>query len=240
MTATLSERDVSKSTTASATGTTRLAAVLLFAAAGLMAAGGIIKRVTDADLDAALMDGTLGDYLNVVADHEAAVTINLSAWIIGVLLWGAAAVVVTTLSDRREVAARIALACYWTGVPLAVASFVAWLSLVTQIGPDANAQQLDIAAVVGWFASRADWIATAIIAGLGSMLLSVAGRDLWAPRWLLWWGALAGLAGAVTVVAIITGGLTTYGQVIIPVGVGWNVAAGVVLLRRASHLSGTA
>lgn len=215
-----------------ADGAMRLAAVLLFAAAAFMAAGGIIKRVTGADLDAALADGTLAGYFQVVADNQVAVVFNLSAWIVGVLAWGAAATVVARLSASRDVAGRIAMVCYWTGVPLAVASFVAWLALVVQVGPDAGTRQLATAEIVGWLASRADWIATALIAGLGSLLLSIAGRDDWAPEWLVWWGAVAAAAGAVTVVAIIAGGLSTYGQVIIPVGVGWTIATGMVLLRQ--------
>lgn len=213
-------------------GALRLAAVLLFAAAAFMAAGGIIKRVTGADLDAALADGTLAGYFQVVAENQVAVVINLSMWIVGVLAWGAAATVVAELSASRDVTGRIAMVCYWTGVPLAVASFVAWLALVVQIAPDAGTRHLATAEIVGWLASRADWIATALIAGLGSLLLSLAGRDDWAPGWLVWWGALAATAGAATIVAIIAGGLSTYGQAIIPLGVGWTIATGIVLLRR--------
>lgn len=215
-------------------GAMRLAAVLLFAAAAFMAAGGVIKRVTGADLDAALADGTLAGYFQVVADNQVAVVMNLSAWIVGVLAWGAAATVVAGLSASRDVTGRIAMVCYWTGVPLAVASFVAWLALVVQIAPDVGTQQLATAEIVGWLASRADWIATVLIAGLGSLLLSIAGRDDWAPGWLVWWGVVAAAAGAVTVVAITAGGLSTYGQAIIPLGVGWTIATGIVLLRQAA------
>lgn len=136
---------------------------------------------------------------------------------------------------RRHLTARIALLCYWTGVPLAVASFVAWLGLVLQIGATPTSTELAIAEIFGWWVSRTDWLATVLLVGLGPLLISTAGRDDWVPTWLFGLGVLAGLAGGVTIIAMAFGGLATYGQVSIPVGLAWTVAAGVVLMREARN-----
>lgn len=213
--------------------TMRLGAYFLFAGAAFMAFGGILKRVTGADLDAALASGRLASYFGVVADQQVLIIVNLSAWIIGVLLLGAAGTALVHLCVQRRLVAQVALLCYWTGVPLAIASFVAWLALVVQIGPAASSEELAITRIVGWWMSRADWIATVLLVGIGPLLISVAGRDDWVPGWLAWWGLAAGIAGGVTIIAMIFGGLATYGQVSIPVGLGWTIAAGILLFQRA-------
>jgi hypothetical protein len=63
-----------------------------------------------------------------------------------------------------------------------------------------------------------------------------AGREDWAPARLLRWSCATAFAGLLTFIAMATGGAgtNTYGFVIVPVGVGWMAAAGVVLLRRTS------
>jgi hypothetical protein len=60
------------------------------------------------------------------------------------------------------------------------------------------------------------------------------------PTWLLRWSYVTAFAGVLTAVAILTGGagLMTYGFAIVPVGVGWMIAAGVVLLRKGGEAEG--
>ncbi len=47
---------------------------------------------------------------------------------------------------------------------------------------------------------------------------------------------IALLAGLLTTLAQFTGGLTTYGFLIIPVGMGWMLGASVVLFRRLGKM----
>jgi hypothetical protein len=113
----------------------------------------------------------------------------------------------------------------------AIVAFGAMLALVTQAAPLAGEIPAGTALALGWFASRVDWIATAMLVGLGPVLLSVANRD-WMPRWLVGWGYVAGVGGALSVAAMYLDGLTSWGFVSVPVGVLWTVAAGVTRLRR--------
>ena len=58
-----------------------------------------------------------------------------------------------------------------------------------------------------------------------------------APVWLERWGYLAGVVGILTVAIayIPVARLSPYVFLIVPVGLGWLIAAGVVLLRRAAR-----
>lgn len=208
-----------------------LGAYLALGGAFVMATGGILKRVAGADLDAALVQGSVEQYLALVAEQQGLLVVNLSLWIVGVLLLGAAGTALAHLCRRRRLLARVAMLCYWSAVPLAIASFVAWIAIVVQIAPASSSEAIVTAEVVGWFVSRADWIATVLIVGAGPLLISLAGRGDWVPAWLLWLSVAAAVAGGLTTVAMFTGDLHTFGSIIIPVGLIWTIAAGVVLLR---------
>ena len=202
-------------------------AVSMFIGAALLGASGI-------DLDSALADGDMLTYLAAAEEVRLLLIANLTAWIMGVLLLGIAGVLLQKLCTQRRTIAHIALVCYQTAVPLAIAAFVAMLAVNIQISPNTSANAVLLAEVIGWFGSRADWIATILIIGVGPALLSLAGRDEWVPRWLARWGMATTFTSLLTTVAIFTGSLSSaYAFLIIPVGLGWNIAAGVMLLRRS-------
>jgi hypothetical protein len=207
-----------------------LGSVCALSGAGLQLASG-------ADLDVALASGDMSQYLATAGENTPMLVANLVLWIIMVLLMGSAATVMASLGERRPAVARVGLLCYTTGVPLVIAAYVAWLALVIRIAPDTSPQSVQLAGVVGWFASRADWIATILVIGIGPTFLAFAGEGDWAPKWLVRWSLVTAVAGSLNAVAMLTGGrgLGTYGFVIIPAGVGWMIAAGVVLLRRAAR-----
>jgi hypothetical protein len=46
----------------------------------------------------------------------------------------------------------------------------------------------------------------------------------------------AALAGILTVAAMFTEALSTYGFLVVPIGLGWTIAAGVVALRHARSI----
>jgi hypothetical protein len=216
--------------------TSRIAGYAALAAATSMIIGAILWASSGADLDGALAAGTIAEYLEAATARRSLLVGNLTAWIVGVLLFGAAGAGFFRLCRRRRTLAQIGLLCYWTAVPLAIASFVAMLAVVVQLAPLGTAEAVLLADVVGWFGSRADWIATVLVVGFGPLLISIAGRDEWVPAWLAYWAMAAALAGILTVVAMFTGALSTYGFLIVPVGLGWTIAAGVVALRRASTI----
>ncbi len=52
------------------------------------------------------------------------------------------------------------------------------------------------------------------------------------PRWLVWLGIACGAAALLSVVSIFFGETATYGFLIVPIGIAWTIAAGIVTIRR--------
>ncbi|HMB93005.1 MAG TPA: hypothetical protein VKP65_19300 [Rhodothermales bacterium] len=217
---------------------TRVGAYTAIAGSLCALTGAALWGLSGADLDAALATGDTASYLTAAGDASLMLVTNLTIWIVMIFLMGIAATAMASLSGHRPVIARFAMFCYWVGAPLVMAAYVAWLAVVVQIAPATSPEAIMAAEVVGWFASRADWVATILVLGIGPPLLSLAGREDWVPTWLARWSVLTAVAGVLNAVAMLTGGsgLTTYGFVIIPIGVGWMLAAGIVLFRQIGAL----
>jgi hypothetical protein len=201
--------------------------------------GAALLAASGADLDVALTSGEVADYLSLAGQRKPLLIANLTIWILMAFLMGCAAVAMTLLSEAHRLLSDLARYCYYVGVPLVLAAYTVWLAIVVQIAPANTPDAVLLTEVMGWFASRADWIATILVIGLGPTLLASAGRDSWAPLWLVRWSVLTSVAAVANAIAMLTGGaaLSTYGLVIIPVGVGWMLAAGVVLLRAARGIA---
>lgn len=204
--------------------------VTAIAGAVLMLIGAALWAASGADLDAALADGAIAGYLTDAAANSELLVANLSFWIAGVLVLSIGGLMLLSLGASNSNAAIAARAVYTTGAPLAIASFVAWLALIRLAG-SGGAEVEALADTLGFFASRADWIATVLLVGIGPALIAASGRESWVPGWLAIWSAVALLAGLLTTIAMFAGGLTTYGFLVVPVGLGWTIAAGVVVLR---------
>lgn len=220
----------------------RLGGYAAISGAVTMIIGAAILMASGVDLDLALANDDMAGYLVAAGEAQSLVVANLVIWIVGVLIFGVAGTAMTAVCTRRRTAAQIARYCYWAGVPLVVAAYVAWLAIVVQIAPDSSQTAVLIAEVIGWFASRADWVATILILSVGPALISLAGRGDWVPKWLVGWGGVALFTGLLTAVAMLTGGkgLTTYGLLILPAGLSWTITAGIVLLRRGRLLNSAA
>lgn len=208
----------------------RLAAFASIAGALTMLVGAALWGASGTDLWHALDNDDMAGYLSAAAEARPLLVANLSVWILGVLILGVAGAALARLCGRRP-AARLARMCFATAVPLAIVAFVAMLSLVVRIGADASPAGVVVAEVVGWIGARADDLATALIVGAGPFFLSLAGRADWVPGWLAGWGYLAGIAGVFSLVVLYAPGLSGSGIVVVPIGLGWMLAAGVVLLR---------
>ncbi len=214
--------------------TTRIGAYTALGGPVCALTGAALWGLSGADIDQALASGELSNYLTIAGENSHLLVANLTIWMVMAFLLGIAATAMSSLCERRQTLAWIARYCYWTGVPLVLAAYVAWLAIVVQVAPDTSPAAVLVTEAVGWFASRADWVATILIIGIGPTFISLAGRGDWMPRWLARWSIGTAVAALLTAVAMLTGGsgLTTYGFLIIPVGVGWMLAAGIVLLRR--------
>ena len=71
-----------------------------------------------------------------------------------------------------------------------------------------------------------------MIVGLGPVLITLAKLRTWMPRWLVWLGIACGAAALLSVVSIFFGETATYGFLIVPIGIAWTIAAGIVTIRR--------
>ncbi len=199
----------------------------------LMLIGAALWASSGTDLWQALRDGTMSSYLEAAGEAKAQLTANITFWIIGVITLGIAGKVMADLTAKKGLVSA-ALVCLITAVPLAVVSFIAMLSLTIQIAPDTSAVSVSIANVVGWIGARSDDLATALIIGIMPLFISKAGYGNWVPKWLLIWGYITGLFGLISIAAIYIPSLFNLGFLIVPAGIGWMIAAGVVLLRRKS------
>ncbi|MDF9799385.1 hypothetical protein OKW21_004648 [Catalinimonas alkaloidigena] len=197
-----------------------------------MLCGAALWGSSGADLDAALDTAELENYLTTAHEKSTLLIANLSVWICGVMLLGVGATMMLSISTKRLIIAKIAQYNYWIAIPIVVVSYVAWLAVVVRLAPNNSPSVAAIAEAVGWFATRADWIATILILGTGPLLISFAGKDDWVPKWLLIWSIICLFTGILNALAMYAGGLTTYGFLIIPVGMSWMIASSIVLFRR--------
>ncbi|WP_420628554.1 hypothetical protein [Candidatus Leptofilum sp.] len=207
--------------------------------AGYTAIGGCITMIIGAalwgtsgtDLWAALDSGDMAGYLAAVAGVKGQLVANLSIWIIGVLILGVAGNVLAGLSQQRLGFSQAAQVCYQVAVPLVIVSYIAMLSLVVQLAGDTSETAVAIGNVLGWVGTRADDLATALILGAGPLFITLANRSSWMPVWLIRWGYLSGLVGLFSVAVHYVAGMGAFGFLILPVGMGWMIATGIVLLR---------
>lgn len=200
----------------------------------IMLIGAALWGTSGTDLWAALDSGELAGYLAAAGAVRGQLVANLTLWILGVLVLGVAGTALVRVCAQRPSLAQVALVSIRTAVPLVIVSYVAMLSLVVQIAPDASPTSVAIAKVVGWIGVRADDLGTALTIGFTPLFVSLAAKGEWMPAWLARWGYLTGIIGLLSLVVLYIPGMGAFSFLILPVGMGWMLAAGVVLLRRGS------
>lgn len=199
---------------------------LSIAGAVSMLIGAAFWVASGTDLWVALADGQMDNYLSLLPEVKSLLVVNTSFWILGVLLMATALSIMADFTSNEYGLAQMANVLSRTGATIAILSFIMMLSLAV-VNPS-----VDVATIIGWIGARTDDIATMLIVGFSPLCLSVAGKGDWVPRWLFIWGLLAGFSGMLIIVALFTG-IVDLGFIIIPVGIGWMIAAGVVLLKRS-------
>jgi len=137
--------------------TIRIGAYTALIGALCMITGAVLWGISGADIEKALYNDDIANYLINAKETHMLVIANLSFWIIGVTLNGVAGTMMANLCVHRKPIATIAMYNYWIAVPLAIASFVAMLTMVVQLSPDSSATSVSIAGAMGWFGTRADW-----------------------------------------------------------------------------------
>ncbi|WP_420629890.1 hypothetical protein [Candidatus Leptofilum sp.] len=211
--------------------TARIGGITLIAGATVMFIGAGFYFSTGIDLWGALATNTIADYLVATAAVQTQLITNLTLWIIGILLLGMGGAQLVTLGKERPALARMARVCLTTGVPLAILSFIAMLSVVVQLGGDGSETAVVLAKTVGWIGTRTDDLATALIVGIAPLFIALAAKKAWMPNWLFYWAIAAFIIGVISLVGIYLPALADIGFLIVPVGLGWMIATGVTLLR---------
>lgn len=205
----------------------------LFALIGAitMLIGTVAWGSTGTDLWAALENGTMAEYLSAVTNVKTQLVINATFWGLGVIIMGMG---ITGLAEKpatNPVLARIASKCAQTGVAMGVISFILMLSLAIQIAPDISPEAVQMANVIGWIGTRIDDVATILIIGVGPFCLSMAGRQQWVPGWLKTWGIIVGLASILAFAGLFVTALSGLAILLVPIGIGWVIAAGITAFR---------
>lgn len=189
-----------------------------------MLIGAAFWGASGTDLWQALADNQMESYLSKLPDARQLLVVNTFFWVLGVLLMATAATLMAGLCSLNTGLAQLAKVFARTGASVAIVSFIIMLSLAI-ITPSA-----DVAVLIGWIGARLDDIATMLIIGFCPLCLSIAGKADWVPGWLKGWGYLAGITGLLGIISLLTG-IVALGFIIIPFGIGWMIAAGIVLLK---------
>ncbi len=191
----------------------------------LMLIGAAFWVASGTDLWQALAYNRMDEYLLQLPEVRQLLVINTSFWIAGVLVMVTALSLMAGLSRSNRGLAQMSMVLALTGASLGIVSFITMLSLAV-VNPS-----LELATIIGWIGARTDDIATMLIVGFSPLCLVIAGREDWVPGWLFVWGWLAGISGLLVIIALYTG-LVDLGFIIIPFGIGWMIAAGVVLVKK--------
>ena len=190
-----------------------------------MLTGAVLWGASGTDLWNALASDQMESYLGQLEPVKQLLVANTIFWVLGVLLMGTAVTLMSGCCPSNPGLAQLALVFMRSAVPVAMVSFIIMLSLA--IRPPA----VDSANNIGWIGTRLDDLATILIIGASPLFISIAGRADWVPGWLAVWGYLAGIAGILGVISLLSG-VVALGYVILPIGLGWMIAAGVVLIKK--------
>jgi hypothetical protein len=189
-----------------------------------MLIGAAFWGASGTDLWQALAGNQMESYLSKLPDARQLLVVNTFFWVLGVLLMATAETLMAGLCSLNTGLAQLAKVFARTGASVAIVSFIIMLSLAIIIPP------ADVAVLIGWIGARLDDIATMLIIGFSPLCLSIAGKADWVPGWLKGWGYLAGITGLLGIISLLTG-IVALGFIIIPFGIGWMIAAGIVLLK---------
>ncbi|MFZ1705038.1 MAG: hypothetical protein WAT79_11885 [Saprospiraceae bacterium] len=184
---------------------------------------------TGTDLWQSLATNQMDTYLNQIEPVKQWLVANTIFWTVGVLLLGIAGSFMSKFCVSNPQLALFQLVFVRSAVPMAIVSFVIMLSLAI------HPPNIETAYLIGWIGTRIDDIATILIIGVSPLFLSMAGKSDWVPRWLLIWGYLAGFSGFLAVISLLTGQVAL-GFIIIPIGIGWMIAAGVAIIKKGNSL----
>lgn len=215
----------------------RAAGLLALIGVALSVIGSVLNQVIpDVDVFAAMDTSSTAErarLLDLVANDQSPLVAGFAVWMIAFPCIALASVFLARVgrqSPLTELVRHMAVASI--GAMLVFLS--AFIAFVVAIAPAHVAgEDVDtLAHAIGYTATTVDWTVTAIVIGLAPIGAIIAGRNIWAPRWLQ---GLAAITMVVTVVELV--GLATDHRAIafplVPVGMLLLGCAGVCALRRS-------
>ncbi|MGB5757638.1 MAG: hypothetical protein WBM50_12050 [Acidimicrobiales bacterium] len=205
----------------------------------LSIAGALVNSVlVDADVYAAMQTASATEraqLLTDVAGARTALVASFVLWMIAFPACAAASVLLARLGRQSPLTSLIrqAAAAATGAIIVFLSMFIAFVAAVAPAHV-AGEDVLTLARIIGFSATTADWIVSAIVLGLAPAAAVYAGRGIWAPRWLQW---LAALTVVVTVIEVI--GLIIDNRdlafPLVPMGLALIASAGICALRHNNH-----
>ena len=204
-----------------------------YAFAGYVSIAGAISMLIGAafwgasgtDIWQALADNQMETYLSQLNAVRQLLVINTSLWVMGVLLMATAGTLMSGFCIVNPGLGQMGMVFMRTAASIAIVSFITMLALAFY------SNSVEVASITGWIGARLDDIATMLIIGFGPLCISIAGKGDWVPPWLNIWGFLAGATGFLSVIGLLTG-IVPLSFIILPFGLGWMIAAGIVLIKK--------
>ncbi len=198
-----------------------------------MLVGTAAWMTSGADLDKALDGDSMAEFLTDAANSGAALVANLSLWMLGVVLLAIGGLGLLRRGRQDSLASVIGRFSLTAGAGLVLAAYSMWLGIVLGLAPAhlAGESVIGTARALGYAASIGDWVATVMILGVGIGAIVTAGRGVWVPRWLWIWGMATLATGVLTILGLFLEARTTLSMIILPFGMLFLIAAGIVAIR---------
>jgi len=188
-----------------------------------------VNAVIGLDLDAALADNTMADYLSEAAGSTTAIMVNISLWITGGLIM-ALGVTLLSHSVRPSPAASIARFGSVAGAASLVMFFPLMMGLV--LGLQGRPELDAVGVAFGQGATISDWVGSILIFAVAPGGIALAGRDDWVPGWVVKLAQATMALGVLTIIGLIVGAVSPLGVPLIVVGLVLTISLGVSAIRQ--------
>jgi hypothetical protein len=187
----------------------RVVGAMALAGVTLSVAGSILNQaIVDVDIFAAMETASASErarLLTDVAAEQTPLVAGFVIWMVAFPLLAIASIGLARLSRPSTLTvavSRVATA----SIGAMVVFLTMFIAFVVVIAPAhvAGEHVSTLAHTIGWIAATIDWVVTAVVLGLAPVAAVWAGRDTWAPRWLVGLAAVAATATALEIGGLIT------------------------------------
>ena len=194
------------------------------------ASGAIVNAVIGLDLDAALADDTMADYLSEAAGSTTAIMVNISLWIAGGLIM-TLGMTLLSHSVRPSPAASIGRFGAIAGAASLVMFFPLMMGLV--LGLQGRPELAAVGVSFGQGATISDWVGTVLVFAVAPGGIALAGSNDWVPGRVVKLAQATMALGVLTIIGLIIGAVSPLGVPVVVVGLVLIASLGVSAIRKA-------